>query len=38
MSDSATRFMFELRVWRSVTHAGDSGCYDNFTVVLYNFL
>lgn len=38
MSDNAARFIFEVRVWRSVNHSGDYCCYDNFTAFLYNFL
>lgn len=36
--DTAARLVYEVRVWRSVTHAGNYCCYDNFAVFLYNFL
>lgn len=36
--DTDAHLIFEVRVWRSLTHAGNYCCYDNFTVFLYNFL
>lgn len=38
MSDSTAQFIFEVRVWRLLIHAGDYCCYDDFTVFVDNVL